>query len=686
MKCIWHPDRNLNAGKYLGYVFAIILLGVGTAGAVTVPDVHGLTLTAAQAQLTALGLYVATTPGCSDTAEVNTVLDQDLAANSDVSLPATVMLTIVTGPCTVGVPDLVGLSSVAAQELLQGVNLYASVILQCSDTVPAQQVFAQNPAGGTTVNVGSAVEITVSSGFCTTVPNVVGYPEQQARQILQSAGFFVSAVSRQCSDLIAIGDVASQDPAGGTQAGLSTPVTLIVANGRCTSTGGALGNVLVPAIIGLGEVEASSRIRAAGLTPGTITRVCNPSVPAGTVMTQNPSPMTSLPTGGAVSYQVSAGPCVTVPVLTGLTESEAVAVLGAAGLTSGTVTRQCQTSGPNGLVLAQSIQDGTQVNPGTAVAFTVSNTSCVTVPDIAGAQLEEAQAALAAVSLSLNVAGSACDNNTASGILSQTPAAGALVAIPTVVDVTVSSGPCPVTVPDVVGKTEAEAVALLTTAGLTVKIQSECNNRVASGKVIRQVPLANASADLGGEVTIHVSTGKCPVIMPNVVGLPYDDARGELINAGIDPANIIVRKEFRMDIPENQVISQSPLPDYEVPADTQVTLVVSRGAKPAPPDNAEIERVLYRNFVIADVNSDGNLTFEEVLDVLPGMTEDIFNTIDRNSDGVITQEELAKYLRIGGCFGCLRNLWPFKMMAGDLLLVGISLMTLVAVSLRRAVR
>ena len=669
-----------------GCLLAVALFWGCEAGAVTVPNVTGLALATARSQLTAAGLYAVVTTACSDEAAIDTVLDQDPVAGADVTAGSSVALTVVSGPCTVLVPALTGLTSDAAQALLQAAGLYATIQAQCDDNIPAQTVLSQDPVAQQRVNVGSSVVLVVSSGPCAVVPSVIGYPERQARQVIESAGFFVSGIQRQCSDLIAIGDVAAQIPAGGSQAGNGTGVTLVVSNGRCTSTGGGLGSVLVPTIIGLGEIEASSRIRAAGLVPGTATKVCTRDVPSGVIMTQSPAPLTSLSPGGVVTYQVSVGPCVNVPNLVGLTRNDALATLAEVGLAAGTVTRQCQVSGENDVVVAQAVAAGVQVNPGTTVALTVSDTTCVTVPGITGLALTAARSALATINLYLNVTTSACDDTTTSGILSQAPSAGTLVSSGTTVDVIVSTGPCPVAVPDVIGQTELEARNAIANAGLIVAVQSECNNRVATGSVIRQVPLPNATVDPGSEVTIHVSRGKCLVILPSVVGLSYEDARGELINAGIDPVNIKVVKQFRDDIPANQVISQSPGAETEVPADTVVTLVVSRGTKPEPPDNAQIEQVLYNGFVLADRNNDGKLTFEEALDVLPGLTEDVFNAIDANGDGAITQEELARFLRIGGCFGCLRRLWPFKMMGGDLLLFGISLMTLATVSLRRNVR
>ena len=58
------------------------------------------------------------------------------------------------------VPDVTDLTQAAADAALQAVNLVVGVITQASDpVVPAGSVISQNPVAGTTVFVGSAVDL-----------------------------------------------------------------------------------------------------------------------------------------------------------------------------------------------------------------------------------------------------------------------------------------------------------------------------------------------------------------------------------------------------------------------------------------------------------------------------------------------------------------------------------------------
>ena len=71
------------------------------------------------------------------------------------------------------VPNVVGLTQAAATTNLTGAGLAVGLVTaQSSATVPAGTVMSQNPAGGTSVAVGSAVSLTVSAGPATARVNV----------------------------------------------------------------------------------------------------------------------------------------------------------------------------------------------------------------------------------------------------------------------------------------------------------------------------------------------------------------------------------------------------------------------------------------------------------------------------------------------------------------------------------
>lgn len=68
-------------------------------------------------------------------------------------------------PAVVLVPNVVGQTQSTAQSMITGALLVVGTITQAySDTVPAGRVISQNPVGGSTAVVGSAVNLTISQG------------------------------------------------------------------------------------------------------------------------------------------------------------------------------------------------------------------------------------------------------------------------------------------------------------------------------------------------------------------------------------------------------------------------------------------------------------------------------------------------------------------------------------------
>jgi len=148
-------------------------------------------------------------------------------------------------------------------------------------------------------------------------------------------------------------------------------------------------------------------------------------------------------------------------------------------------------------------------------------------------------------------------------------------------DISVSGNTVNITVPNVVGKTLQEAISTITASGLTQGQTSEtCSNSFPQGSVISQSPQAGTSVPAGTQVSLVLSSGYCPVIVPDIVGLEYTEAENQIISSGLTLGDI----EYICDntIPENSVISQNPTAGTEVPFGTSVNLSISTG--PCPPE------------------------------------------------------------------------------------------------------
>lgn len=100
------------------------------------------------------------------------------------------------------------------------------------------------------------------------------------------------------------------------------------------------------------------------------------------------------------------------------------------------------------------------------------------------------------------------------------------------VTVVLSKGPMPVSMPNVSGKSRADAQQLLDAAKLKVTYHEEFNDSVPAGTVISADPAAGTQLKWNDAVTVTVSKGPQMATVPNVVGKSTDDARKILEDLG----------------------------------------------------------------------------------------------------------------------------------------------------------
>ena len=185
------------------------------------------------------------------------------------------------GTATVPAPNVIGQTQSGAQGSITAAGLIVFSIATQNDAAVAGTVISQSPVGGTSVALGSAVALVVSLGPAnSTVPNVVGLTQAAASTAITGAGLTVGTITTANSATVPAGNVISQNPVGGTSVAPGSAVALTVSLGPA--------NVTVPNVVGLTQAAASTAITGAGLTVGTITSVNSATVPAGSVISQNP--------------------------------------------------------------------------------------------------------------------------------------------------------------------------------------------------------------------------------------------------------------------------------------------------------------------------------------------------------------------------------------------------------------
>ena len=222
---------------------------VVSLGPVVVPDVVGQSQSTAETNIVVAGLIVGNvTTSNSPSVPAGDVISQNPLANVQVAPGSAVDIVISLGPVPVQVevPDVVGLAQAAAEGLITGAGLVPNVTTASSQSVAAGNVISQNPVNPTLVDVGSVVDIVVSTGPPPTVPNVVGDDETTAQGKITGAGLVVGSVTTDSSASVPAGDVISQNPPAGTVVALGSPVDIVV------STGPPPVQVAVPDVVGLG--------------------------------------------------------------------------------------------------------------------------------------------------------------------------------------------------------------------------------------------------------------------------------------------------------------------------------------------------------------------------------------------------------------------------------------------------
>lgn len=88
-----------------------------------------------------------------------------------------------------------------------------------------------------------------------------------------------------------------------------------------------------------------------------------------------------------------------------------------------------------------------------------------------------------------------------------------------------------VTVPNVVGETQAQATTDITALGLTVSVSTAYSSTVAAGLVISQIPAGGSQVAPGSDVAVVVSLGDQPVPASFSGGFLYEYERSQSIRA-----------------------------------------------------------------------------------------------------------------------------------------------------------
>jgi len=353
---------------------------------------------------------------------------------------------------------------------------------------------SNDPAPSTTVPV-----VTIA------IPDVTGLSEEEARIVLQEAGFLVTT-SREASEAPE-DSVIRTEPVEGTVAEEESPVNMVVSDG--------------PALLHVPTVVGSTRERAIGQLEGqgfayTVRTARHDTIGVGLVISQDPEGEARAQVGSAVELVVSAGPePIEMPRVIGLSRDRAEGMLEGLGLeVSTTLARNNEV--PPGVVARQEPAPGADVNPGWSVQLVISEgPERFILEELAGQPVADVIVLLGEAGMQVQVIEESSLSHEVGVVIRTDPPGGTELPVGEMVTVYEATGPDLVEVPDLTGATPEEAEATLAALGLLLEV---ANSRAAvdvpelEGRIARQAPGPGEEFMRGETVLVVLGDYTAPVL------------------------------------------------------------------------------------------------------------------------------------------------------------------------------
>jgi beta-lactam-binding protein with PASTA domain/tRNA A-37 threonylcarbamoyl transferase component Bud32 len=212
---------------------------------------------------------------------------------------------------------------------------------------------------------------------------------------------------------------------------------------------------------------------------------------------------------GVVAYAMTRQK-VTVPDLTGMTESQATTACKQLGLSLEVSGHDYSDSVGKGKIMSQTPKANSQVAKGRAIRVTISKgKNSTTVPSVVGLTESAAVSKLEDADLTVSEVKREYNDKYDSGIVyAVSPNAGSSVSKNGKVVLYVSKGQNTASVPGVVGLTQSDAESRIKANGFTVgSVTSQNSDSYAKGVVISQSPSEGSSASKGSAINFVISSG-----------------------------------------------------------------------------------------------------------------------------------------------------------------------------------
>lgn len=500
----------------------------------------------------------------NDKVEEGTIIFQDPAPGNLADAGQTILVTVSGGQELATVSDVLHTDSELAKNILEGLGFTVKLNQVESDAVANGYVVSQSAAAGERLAYGSEIVLEVSAGHTATqmstvtVPDVTGKPYEEAVAALREAGLTYAKSAVIYEEDEPTNSVAAQNPAPGQKAGNGSAVLLVVYAGPAVAT--------LPDLQYTNGDAACEMLESLGFKTKIVEQE-NDTVLANSVIRQEPKAGSICLTSQSVTLYVSKAAIVTVPSVEGMLEADARSALLQAGFSM--VALPCKSDEPEGTVLGQSIQAGTQAEAGTLIKLEVSaGPKAIAIPNVVGQVGTDAQKTLRKAGFEVETIYEYSSVEKGK-VTRQSPESGEAQR-GYKVTIAVSQGREMVNMPGVTGLNETVAWQML--SGFEVNKEYAYSDMVTKGIVISQTPEEKAEVAKGDQVTIVISLGVETFEVANVAGKTRQAATDAL-----SVFKLSVSEQYSDTVAAGKVISQYPAAGTKLRRGDNVSIVVSRG-------------------------------------------------------------------------------------------------------------
>ena len=293
--------------------------------------------------------------------------------------------------------------------------------------------------------------------------------------------------------------------------------------------------------------------------------------------------------GKGTTTQQTDSEMVKVPDVTGKTYEEAQKELNKYDLGIHKSTAPSDTVA-KGKIISQDPADGKKVKKHTTVNVVISSgeeAKTTTIPNVVGMSEADAEKALQDKNLVVKKGDPVYSDNVEQGeVVSVSPSEGAEVKEGTTVTLVISKGNQPATVPKLTGKSQSDAEAALSQAGLSGNATEDYSDTVEEGVIISQDTDAGKEVSKGTTIGYVVSKGpKMTVVtVPSILSFDKNAAEKKLKEAGLVP-EYLGEDDSVNEYGQGQVSYQSISAGTQVEKGTTVQYKVSKGSQPSAPDS-----------------------------------------------------------------------------------------------------